>query len=109
MSTSRLVLPDSIKVGPYDYPVRRVSTDELPDVRGDFCTDAGIRIVRGLRRKVALETLQHEIFHAIWYSYNLPSKCKEEDAVSIISTGYMAVLLDNPSLWALMKEVIKHD
>ena len=44
------------------------------------------------------DTLIHEIFHALWYSYQAKPKLPEEEAVAILASGLIGVLKANPNL-----------
>jgi hypothetical protein len=45
-----------------------------------------------------LDTLLHEILHAIWAEYGLGENEPEERAVSVLATGFTQVMHDNPQL-----------
>ena len=47
-----------------------------------------------------LDTLLHEILHAIWHEYGLADREPEEHAVLMLATGLTQVLYDNPKLAA---------
>jgi len=105
MAGSRLVLPKELKIAAYDYAVKHVKIPESDGCVGDFCSDTStIRVTTGLRRKRAVETLLHEAMHAIWYSYTISNKDKEERTISVMSTAIAALLRDNPSFAKLLVE-----
>ena len=84
--TEKLKLPASIKVGPYDYTIKHEKIHPSDGCIGDFDSETSlIRITTGIKDKRAVETLVHEIFHAIYYSFTLSGKDKEERTVSIMS------------------------
>ena len=47
---------------------------------------------------VVVDTLIHELLHAIWHEYGLDEKEDEERAVLMLATGLTQVLADNPHL-----------
>lgn len=98
-------LPKTIKVGPYFWKVVHRKIPEVEECRGDCIpTKETIRITTGLSKLTTVETLMHEVFHAIYYSWSLEDEDKEERVVSLISTAFAAVLLDNPEFTKLLME-----
>ena len=94
-------LPESIKVAAQKYDI--VSEDESwywkTGYRGVCNHDDGIiRIAEILDNQRKKTTLIHEIFHAIFYEYNLQDGDKEERIVTTFATGWAQVLQDNPEL-----------
>jgi Zn-dependent peptidase ImmA (M78 family) len=68
-----------------------------------------IRLLRDQPLSSAKDTLLHEVLHAIWHghsmSYGIQNEEAEEYAVTMMATGIMAVMEDNPWLReALFKE-----
>lgn len=103
-------LPDRVKVGPYSY---RFSVED--EVWSDPCGedegerhrlygqfrsfDQVIRVQRDYEcAGQAIDTVTHELLHAIWWAYHLGRKLPEEPAVTNIATGWTALLIDNPEL-----------
>ena len=100
----KLTLPNWIKIGPYDCEVKFVRIEEGEGRLGDYSSRTNmIRIDSSMsdRRRI-VETLLHEVLHAIYYSYTLSPGDGEERVVSVLSTGLAAVLRDNPEFTALL-------
>lgn len=56
----------------------------------------------GIDHKV--ETLQHEIFHVLWFELGLHlQSTNEEKIVRLLSSGYFSVIRNNPSFAKLLK------
>jgi len=90
-------LPKTIKVGPYDYDVVHAKIDPEAERVGDFdSTLSRIRVTTDMNDIRTVETLLHEIFHAIFYSYGIGNHLEEENIVGLMSTGLAGVLRDNP-------------
>ena len=95
------LLPKKIKVG-YSYYSIEIQDDKWMDENGATGDQHGgkkvINICDSWEWETILDTLTHEIFHAIWEFMNLPSKAKEEPVVHCLATGWTMVLHDNPDL-----------
>ena len=64
-----------------------------------------INVCDGWELAEVMDTLTHEVFHAIWEFMNLPSRVKEEQAVHALASGFIMVLKDNPDLVRLYEEL----
>lgn len=91
-------LPDVIRVGPYNFKVRKVEKIDDDKYFGMFHgAEETISIILNQPSKTrAADTMMHEILHAIWYTAN-PSG-EEEDQVSCIATSLIQVFRDTPEL-----------
>ena len=57
-----------------------------------------------------LDTLIHEIFHAIIRFYKVPVfKKREEEIVSLLSKALSDTLLNNRDLWSLVQSLVKNN
>jgi hypothetical protein len=94
------MIPAHIKVGAYRYKVvqRGDLWQRANEVYGQFhSTDQTIDlVVEGVSDVLILDTLTHEILHAIWWSVGLHDSDPEERVVTALATGYTGVLADNP-------------
>lgn len=94
-------LPRTIKVGPYEYMVRLVSGDEIPDRLGDANQDLHeIQIVKHLRTEKKREIILHEVLHTI---HGLTGRWDDaprtdEEWIDATVHGLLGVLRDNPKL-----------
>lgn len=69
----------------------RIHTDSF----GQFLSSVlEIHVCTGVPVSHIKDTLLHEVLHAIWFLSYLPDKAEEEEAVTRISTGLFAVMLD---------------
>jgi hypothetical protein len=95
----KTVKPDmTIKVGAMDISVYFVPGDG--DSFGDFTfLQNQIRVDNRLRKAALVDTLLHEILHAIWALGQLKTKReKEERAVAVTATYLTQIFRDNPHL-----------
>jgi len=102
-------LPKKIKVGPFNVTcvvVPRMVENEGVWGKYDHLRYR-LRISDGHPDDVALlDTVLHELFHAIYHVYNIKDDDEEERTVHTLATGFTQVLLDNPQLVKYINEVI---
>ena len=95
-------IPKSVRVTCYDVKVSEWdrATSESVDSYGEFNErDLVIRVDMSSRNNIAkVDTLIHEINHAIYFAYGLQDKDKEERIVSTFATAWVQVFRDNPCL-----------
>ncbi|BCJ91812.1 hypothetical protein IZ6_25470 [Terrihabitans soli] len=94
-------LPASIKIGPYVWKIQlRSKTWQKREGKFGFCRfdDFAMDIVDDLPPLFKAEIVHHEIGHAIWWTYNLDSREREERAIMSLSRGYIDLWADNPEL-----------
>jgi hypothetical protein len=107
----QIPLPPYVKVGPFVISVVESDTPELNDQQhwGDF--NAGllrIRVERNVPSEVLrLDTLVHEINHAIYWVYNIKEGDDEERLVNTLSTAWTQVYVDNPEVLSYINQVIE--
>lgn len=102
-------LPKKIKIAGYDIDVVRYegSAARASEVFGEFsCIENVIYIDTTIKDIQILDTLIHEINHAIYWIYSLEDEDEEERTVSVLSTAWVQVYRDNPELLELINEVI---
>lgn len=63
-----------------------------------------IEILTQLDALENLDTLMHEIGHAIWYEFKRGEDETEENAVNVLASGFTRVLADNPKLQQYIKK-----
>lgn len=103
-------LPTKIKVAGFDIsvepftPIKQFSENRY----GDFNEVTGrIRVENpGVSNLRQLDTLLHELNHAIWWAYGIKDEDKEERTVSVMATGMVQILRDNPKLLKYINEVL---
>lgn len=102
--------PEKIKVGPYLYNIHEVDGQwsEDHEAHGKCNTQThNIWINTTYDSAHVLDTLLHELLHALWSQYNLKDKEEEEDVVTRLATGLVQLLLDNKHLLKFIKESLR--
>ena len=93
-------LPKQVKIGPYWFKIKSDETD--PDEMEDFgecnTTTQTITVETNQQPMIVLDSLIHEINHAIWWVFQLEDTDVEEKIVSVMATGWTMVHGDNPEL-----------
>lgn len=95
-----LDLPKSIRVAAFDITVEEMDSKAATSKAryGEFSSlELKIRIEESGNIKT-VDTLIHEINHAIYWAYNIEDGDKEERIVSIMATAWTQVYRDNPYL-----------
>ena len=93
--------PNKIKVGAYFFTVVRWTRPMChdKDAMGQFLPRQQlIAIAPDLSPSLLLDTLIHEVTHAIWFVYNIQKEDDEERTVHTGSSGLAQVYVDNPKL-----------
>jgi hypothetical protein len=105
-------VPKSIRVGPYDFRVRLMSQKEAigQEAFGMFSQAEGVISLQEAPTStiLAVDTLMHEISHAIFWAYHISDHDREERIVSIFGTAWAAVYRDNPGLLSWIAEGVGH-
>ncbi len=101
-------LPKVIHLGYQDI---KVSEYDLVDAQGCYQAEQSkIRIKEGMEPKEKLNTLLHEIFHGIVYSYGLKKDFKddeeEEKIVNALGNGLTEVLVRNKELVEFIRQSV---
>ena len=99
--------PTQVKVGATVYTIEDMHpiVDKLGDEWGnaDYCANK-ITISTKLSTSRYREVLLHEIFHCIFYEWDMQPEDAEERTVSAFAFGMLAVMKDNPAVFKwLMK------
>jgi hypothetical protein len=101
-------LPKTITIG--HFPVRIELVDELDGGKswGGFEVDTNvIKLVRKMPRGIDIDTLWHEIQHAIFTLSRIRGGDDEERIVTVMATWQIKVLKDNPKLLAWITRELK--
>lgn len=89
----------TIKVGPHKYTVIQMHKDwhGETDSFGQCDTSAQtIKLSADMLCTRQVETVIHEILHAIYYEYSLEKCDDEEHMVSVLGQALTALFVDNP-------------
>ena len=93
-----------VRIGPFNISIVFVSLNG--EMFGDFSyMHSRIHIEKSLRGSILVDTLLHEIFHAIYAVGQLQRRDKEERIVSTFSVLSSGFYRDNPEL---IKFLLKH-
>jgi len=94
----------SVKVGPTDFSIEYVPLND--ELFGDFSyINSRIRIEENLKGTALVDTVLHEILHAIWKLGQLKDKREDEErAVAMMETYLTQVLRDNPKMLTWLKK-----
>ena len=92
-------LPEQVRIGSKVYTIIPQTTKwhEDTEAYGSFDRERGeINIVtENVALGEILDTLLHETLHVVWAEWNLPSRPREERAVTSLGTGLAAVFAQN--------------
>lgn len=103
--------PSTIRVCGYDIVVKNMSR-EIADAEGCFGIythgKQEIKIDFSVSNERVIDTLIHEINHAIWNIFGLDDEEDEEKSVNTLSLGLMQVFRDNPKLYKYIGEMLNH-
>jgi hypothetical protein len=108
------LFPPAIKVGPFRYVVEVLEEISKEDDGGAAWGDSDALVIRLKREQpstaFALDTVLHEVGHAIAGAFALGDKSDEERAVSVFATGWTMVLQENPPLadwiWRALRNAV---
>jgi hypothetical protein len=106
-------LPPFVRVGPYDMtlaPTSGVKTFARRSVGEFSARELKISYAVEAPSKIdALDTLLHEINHAIFFAYRIYDEDKEERTVGMFATAWTQVYRDNPWLLEWIREATVTD
>jgi len=103
-------LPKSIKIANHTFKIVQMKKD-IASLKRRFgecdCDNLEIRVAVHHKDSHVYETLIHEIFHAIYWSYNIKENDDEERTVTAFGIGWSQVLNTNKSLRKFIKSESK--
>lgn len=98
-------LPEFLKVGPFKVRLEIKAKLEDEDIWGGFYNSDDNRAEYVIELRMAqptpafaLDTVLHEVMHAIYKTFGLTDGETEEKVASALATGWVMVLRDNPEL-----------
>ena len=112
MSTLRASrsLPSSIRVAAYDIAMEKWSSHAAAAASrwGEFSAAELTIRVQAVMPSVAklIDTVLHEIGHAIYWAYGLEDEDREERIVGTMATAWTQVWRDNPLLLLWLNEAV---
>lgn len=92
-------LPKTIRVAAFNIAIERWQSHDGHDRNsfGEFSAlQQSIRVDQSLKPQKLLDTMLHELSHAIYWAYHLDDDDKEERIVSTFATAWAQVWRDNP-------------
>jgi hypothetical protein len=110
--SSYIGAPKTLKVGAFDYKVSQVPklvNDDGTESWGQIVYEDYEITVQSLQPSpsVAVDTLLHELLHAVWHNTDLRGeigKNLEERVIRNLTSGLVALFRDNPQL---LKWIVK--
>jgi hypothetical protein len=102
-------LPSSLRIGPFDVHIE--TREKLAD-EDTWGTYNGASLIMQFQsgqpsNTFAVDTVLHEINHAIYRIFGLREGDDEERIVGVMATGITQVLRDNPKLVAWLREILE--
>lgn len=102
-------LPESIRIGPYDYSVRPMDRIEQLETGAMGMCDEEFNVISLAEDSQPIhkaETLIHEILHGLWGAADLPNEGEvdEERIVTALAKGILQVARDNPAVLAYVAQ-----
>lgn len=96
-----------IKIGAIDFDIEFVPLNS--ELFGDFSyIDNRIRIEKDLSGPPLVDTVLHEMLHAIWKAGQLKDKKEEEERVVAVTATYLTqIFRDNPQFLNWIKKNLK--
>lgn len=80
-------------------------SDTTDDLGTYLANEYKILIRSKLRWEEEANTLLHELFHAIFFCYNIREKSDEETIVTKLANGYNEIMIRNPKLRDYFRKV----
>lgn len=103
-------LPQTIKVACFDYKIVKWTYQQASEKRryGECSSyTQEIRIDETLKSYKLLDTLIHEINHAIYWAYNIQDEDMEERIVTSFATAWTQIYRDNINLLKFIERARK--
>lgn len=99
----------TIKIGPFDIALVEMGADDAKKHYGSFVeTKQEIQLRKDFAtEKQRVETLLHELLHAVWNERCVAAKDGEEKIITKMSIGLAALIRDNPELFESIIRALK--
>ena len=95
----------TIKIGYKNYEFKKIDTN-FSDAHGQFLSKEGLIGLSDEDNISHVNTLLHEVLHAIIYQWGLDVGDKE-DIVNVLANATTTVLVDNPWLTKYLEDKLK--
>lgn len=101
-------IPLKVRIGPHTMHVAELHPEDREDNYGAFIeSDLEISIRKEYASgSVAVDSVIHEILHAIWFVGSVNAEQGEEHIVSLLATHLTQVIRDNPGLIVWMQDTV---
>jgi hypothetical protein len=105
-----LNLPQVLRIGAFDFRVE--SWEHMAAAAagkfGEFSAiEMVIRVDQTVNHYKVIDTLLHEVHHAIWWAYGIQDSDAEERIVNILSSALLQVFRDNPELVVWIRAMLQ--
>lgn len=103
-------LPEKIKVAGFDIDVESWDPEKADEDRayGDFSSSKlRIRVDCSVNKYKVLDTIIHEINHAIYWAYGIEDEDKQERLCGAFATAWLQVYRDNSKLIDFINDILK--
>ena len=98
-----MLLPKKVKIAYRWYKVEELGAVDAQSLHGDTNSTKGvIRLFTEQEPQIVINTLLHEIIHAVLQEYGL-ERYDKEHLVCTLSNGLCQVLRDNPEVLKLLE------
>ena len=103
-------MPSKIRILAFDIDIEDWNPHDARGKFGEFCTLSSlIKIDFSAEKTQVLDTLIHEINHAVYWAYHIEDDDKEERVVSIFTSAWVQIYRDNPDLIEFIGSVFKQN
>jgi len=101
-------IPTKIRILAFDFKIENWHPHSARGKFGEFSSlEALIKVNFSTDKINALDTLLHEINHAIYWCYGIEDDDKEERVVSAFTGAWIQVYRDNPWLLEFIKDSLE--
>lgn len=97
------VAPASIRVAAFDFAIKGIEPlSAMAEQKYGWCAtiEQAIYVDFNTRPSKVLDTMLHEVLHAMYWAYGMQDEDKEERMVGTMATAWTQVWRDNPGLLA---------
>jgi len=106
---TKRILPSVVRVAAFDVAIKNWHPLSAT-ANGKFgewsSVESTIRVDTTVAPMKVLDTLLHELNHAIYWAYEVEDEDKEERLVGVFATAWAQVYRDNPDLLRFIQEII---